>query len=167
MHTKSLQLCPVLWNPMNLAHQAPLSMGFSRQECCSQLPCPPPQDLPDQGSHLHFLHLLQWQAGSSPLVLPGKPHGFSISHVKSWEKGEHQRIDTFKLWCWKRLLRVTWTSRRSNQSILKEYSLEGLLLKLKLQYFDHPMPRANSLEKTLMLGKTEGKGEGHGRGWDG
>ena len=73
-------------------------------------------------------------------------------------KAEHQRIDAFKLWCWRRLLRVSWTARRSNQSILKEinpeYSLEGLML--KLQYFGHLMRRANSLEKTLMLGKIEG-----------
>ena len=77
------------------------------------------------------------------------------------KKTEHQRIDTFKLWCWRRLLRVPWTARRSNQSILKEinpeYSLEGLMLKLKLQYFGHLMQKANSLEKTLMLGKTEGR----------
>ena len=81
----------------------------------------------------------------------------------SWtiKKTECQRIDTFELWCWKRLLRVPWTARRSNQSILKEirpeYSLEGLMLKLKLQSFGHLMQRARSLEKTLMLGKTEGR----------
>ena len=80
----------------------------------------------------------------------------------SWtiRKAEHQRIDAFELWCWRRLLRVPWTARRSNQSILKEispeYLLEGLMLKLKLQYFGHAMQRADSLEKTLMLGKTEG-----------
>ena len=80
---------------------------------------------------------------------------------KSWtvKKAEHQRTDAFKLWCWRRLLRIPWTVRRSNQSILKEispeYSLEGLILKLKLQYFGHLMQRTNSLEKTLMLGKTE------------
>ena len=74
---------------------------------------------------------------------------------------EHQRIDAFELWCWRRLLRVLWTARRSNQSILKEispeYSLEGLMLKLKLQYFGHLMRRTDSLEKTLMLGKIEGR----------
>ena len=74
---------------------------------------------------------------------------------------EHQRIDAFELWCWRRLFRAPWTARRSNQSILKEispkYSLEGLMLKLKLQHFDHLMWRADSLEKTLMLGKIEGK----------
>ena len=82
---------------------------------------------------------------------------------ESWtiKKAEHQRIDAFELWCWRRLLRVPWTARRSNQSILKEISpgcsLEGLMLKLKLQYFDHLMRRVDSLEKTLMLGKIEGK----------
>ena len=77
------------------------------------------------------------------------------------EKAECQRIDAFELWCWRRLLRVPWTTRRSNQSILKEISpgcsLEGLMLKLKLQYFDHLMRRADSFEKTLMLGKIEGR----------
>ena len=81
---------------------------------------------------------------------------------ESWtiKKAEHQRIDAFQLWCWRRVLRVPWTARRSNQSILKktnlEYSLEEL--KLKLQYFGHRMERASSLEKTLMLGKTGGRG---------
>ena len=76
-------------------------------------------------------------------------------------KGECRRIDAFELWCWQRLLRVPWTARRSNQSILKEispeYSLEGLMLKLKLQYFGHLMQRADSLEKTLTLGKIDGR----------
>ena len=82
---------------------------------------------------------------------------------ESWtiKKAKCQRIDAFELWCWRGLLRVPWTTRRSNQSILKEispkYSLERLMLKLKLQYFGHLMQRAESLEKTLMLGKTEGR----------
>ena len=82
---------------------------------------------------------------------------------ESWtiKKAEHPRIDTFELWCWRRLLRVPWTARRSNQSILKEISpersLEGLMLKLKLQYFGHLMQRTDSLEKILMLGKIEGR----------
>ena len=82
---------------------------------------------------------------------------------ESWsiKKAEHQRTDAFELWCWRRLLRVPWTARRSNQSILKEispeYSLAGLMLKLKLQYFGHVMQRVDSLEKTLMLGKIEGR----------
>ena len=80
---------------------------------------------------------------------------------ESWtvKKAEHQRIDVFELWCWRRLLRVPWTTRRSNQSLLKEISpgcsLEGMMLKLKLQYFGHLMQRADSFEKTLMLGKIE------------
>ena len=87
---------------------------------------------------------------------------------ESWrvKKAKHQRTDAFELWCWRRLLRVPWMARRSNQSILKEISpgcsLEGLMLKLKLQYFGHLMWRADSLEKTLMLGKIEG-GRGRGR----
>ena len=93
---------------------------------------------------------------------------FFQDHVWMWElkKGECQRIDAFELWCWRRLLRVPWTARRSNQSILKEISpgcsLEGLMLKLKLQYFGHFMQRVDSLEKTLMLGKIEGRRR---RGW--
>ena len=84
-----------------------------------------------------------------------------IYGCESWiiKKAEHQGTDAFELWCWRRLLRVPWTARRSNQSILKEinpeYSLEGLMLKLKLPYFGHLMRTADSLEKTLMLGKTE------------
>ena len=86
-----------------------------------------------------------------------------VGRCQSWttKKAESWRIDAFKLWCWRRFLRVPWTARRSNQSILKEinpeYSLEGLLLKLKLQYFCHLMWRADSLEKTLILAKIEGK----------
>ena len=91
-----------------------------------------------------------------PLVMYGRESG-TIKKAQCW------RTDAFELWCWRRLLRVPWTARRSNQSILKEinpeYSLEGLML--KLQYFGHMMPRADSLEKTLMLGETEGKR----RGW--
>ena len=91
-------------------------------------------------------------------------YGFSGSHVCMWEldykESECQRINTFELWCWRRLLRVPWNTSRSNQSILKEinpeYSLGGLMLRLKLQYFGHLMQRTESLEKTLMLGKIEG-----------
>ena len=91
------------------------------------------------------------------LVFPVVMYG-----CESWtiNKAEHWRIDAFELWCWRRLLRVPWTARRYNQSILKEisskYSLEGLMLKLKLQYFGYLMLRTDSLEKTLMLGKIEG-----------
>ena len=92
------------------------------------------------------------------IVFPVVMYGF-----ENWttNKAKHQRIDGFELWYWRRLLRVPWTARKSNQSILKEispeYSLEGLMRKLKLQYFDHLMQRADSLEKTLMLGKIEGR----------
>ena len=94
------------------------------------------------------------KAGVFPVVMYG---------CESWttKKAEHQRIDTFELWWWRRLLRVPWTARRPNQSVLKEISaecsLDGLMLKLKLLYFGHLMRRVDSLEKTLMLGKTEGK----------
>ena len=91
------------------------------------------------------------------MVFPVVKYGCESWSVK---KAERRRIDAFELWCWRRLLRVPWTARRSNQSILKEispeYSLEELMLKLKLQYFGHLMGRADSLEKTLMLGKIEG-----------
>ena len=92
---------------------------------------------------------------------------------ESWtvKKAERQRIDAFELWCWRRLLRVPWTTRRSSQSFLKEISpgisLEGMMLKLKLQYFGHLMQRVDSLEKTLMLGGIGGRREGDDRGWDG
>ena len=86
-------------------------------------------------------------------------------------KVEHQRIDALKLWYWRRLLRIPWTARRSNQSILKEinpeYSLERLMMKLKLQYFGHLMQRNDSFKKILMLGKIEGRRRGYNRGWDG
>ena len=91
--------------------------------------------------------------------------------VESWtiKQAECQRIDTFELWCWKRLFRVPWTARRSNQSVLKEinpeYSLERLIQKLKLQYFGHLMQRTDSLEKTLMLGKVEGRKGQQGMRW--
>ena len=92
------------------------------------------------------------------LVFPVVMYGCSSWTIK---KAECRRIDAFELWCWRRLLRVPWTARRSNQSILKEispeYSLERLMLKLKLQYFGHLMQRTDSLEKTLMLGKIEGR----------
>ena len=107
---------------------------------------------------------------SRDITLPAKVHkvkatGFPVVMYgyESWtiKKAKCQRNDAFELWCWRRLLRVPWTARRWNQSILKEinpeYSLEGLILKLKLQYFGHPMRKAHSLEKILMLGKTEGR----------
>ena len=107
---------------------------------------------------------------SRDIILPTKVHLVKamvfpvvMYGCESWtiKKAEQRRIDVFELWCWRRLLRVPWTLRRSNQSILKEinpeYSLEGLMLKLKLQYFGHLMGRTDSFEKTLMLGKIEGR----------
>ena len=112
---------------------------------------------------------------SRDITLPTKVHlvkamvfPIVMYGCESWtiKKAEHQRIDAFELWCWRRLLRVPWTARRSNQSILKEispkYSLEGRMLKLKLQFFGHLMWRTDSFEKTLLLGKIEGGGR---RGW--
>ena len=102
------------------------------------------------------------------MVFPVVMHG-----CESWtiKKAGHQRIDAFELWCWRRLFRVPWTTRRSNQSILKEispeYSLEGLMSTLKLQYLGHLMWSADSFEKTLMLGRLKARGEGDDRGWDG
>ena len=114
---------------------------------------------------------------SRDITLPTKVHlvktmGFPVVMYgyENWtiKKAEYRRIDDFELWCWIRLLRIPWIASRTNQSILKEispeYSLEGLLLKLKLQYVGHLMWRADSLEKTLMLGKIEGRRR---RGWDG
>ena len=101
---------------------------------------------------------------NTDITLPTKIHLVKAMYgCENWtiKKAEHRRIDNFKLWCWKRLLRVPWMARRYNQSILKEISpgcsLEGLMLKLKRQYFGHWMRRAASLEKTLMLGKIEGR----------
>ena len=107
---------------------------------------------------------------SRVITLPStQGYDFSTSHIwmweldykESWRIDEHWRIDAFELWCWRRLLKVPWIARRSNQSILKEispeYSLEGLMLKLKFQYFGHLMWRNDSFEKTLMLGKIEGR----------
>ena len=91
------------------------------------------------------------------MIFPVNMYGYESWTIK---KAEHRRIDAFKMWCWRRLLRVPWSARRSNQSIPKEisteYSLEGLMLKLKLQYFGHLMRKTDSLEKTMMLGKIEG-----------
>ena len=96
-----------------------------------------------------------------PVVMP-------VCESRTIKKAERRRIDAFELWCWIRLLRVLWTARRSNQSILKEVSpgisLEGMMLKLKLQYFDHLMQRVDSLEKTMMLGGMGAGGEGDDRG---
>ena len=102
------------------------------------------------------------------MVFPVVMYGYESWTVK---KAEHRRIDAFELWCWRRLLRVPWTARRTTQSILKEInpecSLEGLMLRVKLQYFGHLMWRVDSLEKTLMLGGIGGRRREDNRGWDG
>ena len=141
-------------------------MGFSRQEYWSGVPLPR-QCIKKQRHHFANKDLYSLS------------YGFSSSHVWMWKldhkegfmRAECPRVDAFELWCWRRFLKVPWTERRSNQSILNEitpeYSLEGLMLKLKLQYFGHLMQRTGSLEKTLMLGKIEAGGEWDDRGWDG
>ena len=111
---------------------------------------------------ISYIFLLKWErkVGEGRMEIGG-----------AWMRFEVATQNAFKIWCWKRLLRVPWTARRSNQSILKEISpgcsLEGLMLRLKLQYFGHLMWITDSLEGTLMLGKTEAGGEGENRGWDG
>ena len=120
---------------------------------------PLPLDSAHSFSSWHTLHSHTYPLRYNPLIPPTSSHPLCPS-------AEHWRIATFELWCWRRLLRVPWTARRSDQSILKEiipkYSLEGLMLKLKFQYFGHMMQRTDSLGKTLMLGKIEGRRR---KGW--
>ena len=133
--------------------------SLSRVRLCDPMNCSTPglpvhHQLPEfTQTHVHRVG----DAVQPRLWFPVVVYGRESRTIK---KAEHQGIDAFELWCWRRLLRVPGTARRSNQSTLKEinseYSLEGLLLKLKLQYFGHLIQRANSLEKTLMLGKIEG-----------
>ena len=156
--------------PWTIAYQAPPSMGFSRQEYWSGVPLPSPMDHIGNRSHeikrrlllgRKVINKLDSIVKSRDISLPTKAHLVKamvfpvvMYGCKSWtlKKAEHRRIDAFELWCCRRLLRVPWTARRSNQSILKEIhpgcSLEGLMLKLKLQYFGHFMRRADSFEKT-------------------
>ena len=136
--------------PWTAAYQVPPSMGSSRQEYWSGLLLPSP-DKPIK----HIKKQRHYFANQGP---SSQSYGSVVMYgCESWtiKKDEHQRIDAFELWCWRRLLKVPWTAQRSNQSIIKEispeYSLEGLML--KLQYFGHLMGRSDSLEKTLMLGK--------------
>ena len=132
--------------PWTAAYQAPPSMGVSRQE-------------------YSILKSRDIALPTKVCIVRAMIFPVVMYRCESWtiKKPECQRIDAFKLWCWRRLLRVPWTARRSNQSILKkiiDYSLAGLMLKLKLQYFGHLMQRANSLEKTLMLRKIEDRRRG-------
>ena len=156
----NLSLVWLFETPWTIAYQSSQPMEFSRQVYWSGLPFPSPGNLPDPGIKPRSPSLQADAWLSEPL---GKPYV-----CESWtiKKAERQRIDAFKLWCWRRLLRVPWTARRSNQSILKEisyeYSLERLTLRLKLQYSGHLMRKTDSLGKTLMLGKIESRRR---RGW--
>ena len=151
MNVYSLSRVRLFTTPWTAAYQAPPSMGFARQEYWSGVPS-------DSILKSRDIILPTKVRLVKAMVFPVVMYG-----CESWtiKKGECQRIDAFELWCWRRLLRVPWTARRSNQSILKEispgYSLEGLMLKLKLQYFGHLMWRADSFEKTLILGNIEGR----------
>ena len=158
---KSLSRVWLFAIPWTVAHQASLSMGFSRQEYWSGLPFPSP------GGSSWPWDLTQVSCIAGRRFTLWATREAQYYECKSWNiKAEHRRTDAFELWCWRRLLRVPWTARRSNQSILKEISprcsLEGLMLKLKLQSFDHMMRGADSLEKTLMLEKIKGRRR---RGW--
>ena len=139
--------------PWTIAYQAPPSMGFFQARVLEWVAISFSRGLKSRDITLP-INVCVVKALVFPVVMYG---------CESWiiKKAECQRIDAFELWCWRRLLRVLWTARRFNQSILKEispdYSLEGLMLKLKLQYFGHLMRRIDSLEKTLMLGKIEGR----------
>ena len=158
---KSLSPVQPSATPWTTAFQAPPSMGFSRQEYWSGVLLPS-LDQPRQ----HIKKQRQYFADKG---LSNQDYGVSSSHVWMWEL-DHKEGWASKNWCfWRKLLKVPWTAKKSNQPILKEinseYSLEGLMLKLKLQYFGHLMRRTDSLEKTLMLGKIEG-GKRRGRdGW--
>ena len=131
-------------------------MGFSKQEYWSGVPLPSPMTNVDTILKSRDISLPKKVCLVKAIVFP-----VVMYECESWtiKKAECSRIDAFELWCWRRLLRVLWTARRSNQSILEEispdYSLEGVMLKLKLQYFGHLIRRTDSLEKTLMLGKIE------------
>ena len=156
-----LKSLPVFSFPTFLPWGTVFYLGSSLLPCCgsffTQLPSkrnsPHPQTSLSLPSVQYATKVRMVKAMVFPLVMYG---------CESWtiKKAEHRRTDAFELWCWRRLLRVPWTARRSNQSIQKKispkYSLEGLILKLKLQYFRHLMRRTDSLEKTLMLGKIEG-----------
>ena len=138
MKVKSLSCVQLLATPWTGAYQAPLFMGFSRQEYWSGVPSPSPMTNLDNILKSRDITLLTKVHLVKVMVFPVVMCGCESWTVK---KAESRRIDAFELWCWRRLLRVPWTARRSNQSILKEispeYSLEGLMLKLKPQYFGH------------------------------
>ena len=169
-----LQSCPFA-TPWTIVHQTLLSMEFSRQKYFSWLQITADSDCNHEIKKCLLLERKTMINLDSVLIIRDITLLTKVCIVKamvfpvvmygceSWtiKKTECQRIDAFKPWCWRRVLRVPWTARRSNQSILKEsnpeYSLEGLMLKQKLQYFGHLMWSANSLENPLMLGKIEGR----------
>ena len=181
---KSLCRAQLLATPWTTAYQAPPSIAFSRQEYQSGVPLRSPADGDCSHEIKRFLLLGRKVTTNLDSILKSRDVTLltKVRLVKaivfpvvmygceSWtiKKAEHQRTDAFELRCCKRLLRVPWTARRSNQSILKEvspdYSLEGWMLKLKLHYFGHPMRRIDSLKKTLTLEKIEGGREGDDRG---
>ena len=157
--------------PWPVAHQAPNNATFKWASLVAEL-------VKNLSAMLKpgfdpWVGKIPWRKERLPTLVfwPGEFHGLyspwgrresdTTEHSSAVKKAEHQRTDDFELWCWRRLLRIPWTARRSNQSILKEISpgcsLEELMLKLKLQYFGHLVRKADSLEKTLMLGKTEGR----------
>ena len=151
---KSLSCVQLFVTPWTVAYQASPSMGFSRQEYWSGLPCPSPTSILKSKDITLPTKICLVKGMVFPVVMYG---------CESWTitKAECRRIDAFEQWYLRRLLRVPWTARRSNQSILEEispeYSLEGLMMYLKLQYSGHLTQKAKSLEKTLMLGKIEGR----------
>ena len=162
---KSLQMCPTLCNPMDSSPPGSSVHRILKARILEWVAIAFSNDQPRK----HIVKQRHYFASKGSvvkaIVLPVVMYGYESWTIK---KAEGQRFDAFEMWCWERLLRVPWTARRSNQSILKkispEYSLEGLMLKLKLQYFGHLMGRTDSLEKTLMLGKLKGGGEGDDRG---
>ena len=185
VHLWSLSQLQLFATSCTVACQTPLSMGSSRQEYWSGLPCPPPGDLPDPGIEPVSPALAggffttkpcgKWFEPKSPLnssylsmVFPVVMYGCESWTVK---KAERQRIDAFELWCWRRLLRVPWTARRSNQCILKEISpgcsLEGLMLRLKLQYLATSCEELTHWKRLWCWEKLGAGGEGDDRGWDG
>ena len=162
MKGKWLSRVWLLATPWTAAHQAPPSMGFSKQEYWSGVPLPSPMNKLDSIKKKSLFKSRDITLPTKVCLAKAMVFPFVMYGCESWtiKKAEHRRIDAFELWCWRRLLRVPWTSRRSSQSILKEirpeYSLEGLMLKLKFQYCRHLMWRTYSLEKTLIMGKIEG-----------
>ena len=174
---KSLSRVWLLATPWTAAYQAPPSMGFARQEYWSGVPLPSLDDIAASAKQSSATTCMERKSRKEGIytyiqlkvrLVKAVVFPVVVYRCESWtlKKAECWRIDAFELWCWRRLLRVPWTARRSNQSILNEISpgcsLERLMLKLKLQYFGHVMRRADSLEKTLVLGKIEGR---RIRGW--